>query len=144
HEVAARDRGVTIVIDVAADAPIAWGDSARLEQAVQNVAANAIRHTPPGGTVTLRADAAGEDLRLRIHDSGTGIPTEHLPHVFDRFYKADASRAGTAIPSGSGLGLSIVQAIVARHGGTITASNAPEGGAVFEILLPTARTEPHA
>jgi signal transduction histidine kinase len=56
--------------------------------------------------------------------------------VFDRFYKVDAARAGTAVPSGSGLGLSIVRAIVERHGGTVTAANAPEGGAIFELRLP--------
>ena len=65
---------------------------------------------------------------------GPGIPPEHLPHIFDRFYKADQARTGTA--SGSGLGLSIVRAIVERHGGTVTAANAPDGGAVFEFLLP--------
>ena len=62
-------------------------------------------------------------------------PAEHLPHIFDRFYKADAARAGTTIPSGSGLGLSIVQAIVARHHGEVSASNAEDGGAQIELLL---------
>jgi signal transduction histidine kinase len=77
-------------------------------------------------------------VAFTVQDSGPGIPADHLPHVFDRFYKADESRSGTDVPSGSGLGLSIVQAIVTRHGGTVSASNAPEGGARFEILLPKA------
>jgi signal transduction histidine kinase len=141
HEPNIRDRGITLDISVAPDAPAAWGDAARLEQAVQNVAANAIRHTPSGGTVALRAERAENTLRIVIRDTGPGIPTDHLPRVFDRFYKVDASRAGTAVPSGSGLGLSIVQAIVARHQGTVSASNAPDGGAMFDIRLPIAETE---
>jgi signal transduction histidine kinase len=75
---------------------------------------------------------------IAVSDTGPGIPEEHLPRVFDRFYKVDASRSGTAVPSGSGLGLSIVRAIIERHGGTISARNAPEGGAVFELRLPAA------
>ena len=70
-----------------------------------------------------------------MRDTGPGIPPEHLPHIFERFYKADAARSATRM-SGSGLGLSIVQAIVERHGGTVTAANAPGGGAVFEIRIP--------
>lgn len=101
--------------------------------------------------VTLHAGLEGwattavDDGRvvLRVRDTGPGIPAEHLSHVFDRFYKADASRAETA---GSGLGLSIVRAIVERHGGEVTARNAPDGGAVFELRLPPAeppREIPH-
>jgi signal transduction histidine kinase len=71
-------------------------------------------------------------LRLSVRDTGAGIPTEHLPHVFDRFYKADPSRA----ESGSGLGLSIVRAIVERHGGTIRAKSTPGVETIFEIDLP--------
>jgi two-component system, OmpR family, sensor histidine kinase BaeS len=116
-----------------------FGDPDRLEQALQNVAANAIRHTPDGGTITLRAEPAADRVRITVADSGPGIPTEHLPHIFDRFYKADAARSGTRIASGSGLGLSIVRAIVHRHDGEVRAFNAPDGGAVFEFLLPSAR-----
>ncbi len=75
-------------------------------------------------------------MRLVVEDSGPGIPEEHLPRVFDRFYKVDESRTGTPVPSGSGLGLSIVHAIIRRHGGRITAGNAEGGGARFEIVLP--------
>jgi signal transduction histidine kinase len=136
HEPAVRERGITLETGIEPGTPAAWGDPARLEQALQNVAANAIRHTPAGGRVSVRAEPAGDGVRIRVRDSGPGISPEHLPRVFDRFYKADASRSDTPMPSGSGLGLSIVQAIVERHGGTVSASNAPEGGAVFEIVLP--------
>ena len=84
----------------------------------------------------LKADRIDDGVRLVIEDSGPGIPPEHLPRIFDRFYKVDTSRTGTAVPSGSGLGLSIVQAIVQRHGGRLTAGNADAGGARFEIILP--------
>jgi signal transduction histidine kinase len=130
HEREIGERGIRLhrQVDVAA-ARIA-GDPDRLEQALQNLAANAIRHTPSGGEITLAADRVGDRLRIVVRDSGPGIPAEHLPLIFDRFYKADAARATV----GSGLGLSIVKAIVERHGGTIAARN--DGGAVFEILLP--------
>jgi two-component system sensor histidine kinase BaeS len=83
--------------------------------------------------VTASSDPRG--VRLAVRDTGPGIPAEHLPLIFERFYKADAARKAAG---GSGLGLSIVKAIVERHGGTIAARN--DGGAVFEIVLP--RTPP--
>ena len=138
HQPALRDRSIRIDFDIAPGTPRILGDAARLEQALQNVAANAIRHTPSGGHVKLTASAADGGVRITVHDTGPGIPAEHLPRVFDRFYKVDAARAGTAVPSGSGLGLSIVRAIIERHGGTVSAANAPEGGALFELHLPTA------
>jgi len=106
------------------------GDPERLEQALQNLVGNALRHTPDGGRIHLTAARTPEGLRLAVRDSGPGIPPEHLPRIFERFYKAAASRAG----GGSGLGLSIVKAVVERHGGTISARN--ENGAVFEMTLP--------
>jgi signal transduction histidine kinase len=108
------------------------GDRDRLEQALQNLAANALRHTPDGGEISLSsASMPGGGTLLTVRDTGPGIPSEHLPLIFDRFYKVDASRKQTG---GSGLGLSIVKTIVERHGGSITARN--DDGAVFEIRLP--------
>lgn len=129
HERDLQDRGVHLVQQVGTGAVEVTGDPDRLEQAIQNLAANALRHTPDGGTITLSAEAVGTSIRVR--DSGPGIAPEHLPQIFDRFYKVDASRKASG---GSGLGLSIVKTIVERHGGTITARN--DHGAVFEILLP--------
>ncbi len=142
HHPAIRERRLTLDVDVAPGTPPVHADALRLEQALQNVAANAVRLTPAGGRISLHAEPAGTSggmVRIVIRDSGPGIPEEHLPHVFDRFYKADASRTGTALPSGSGLGLSIVRAIVERHGGTVTATNAAGGGAEFAFMLPAAR-----
>jgi signal transduction histidine kinase len=134
-----QERNIRFETVEAPEAADLHGDATRLEQALQNLVANAIRHTPDGGTVRVEAAPADAGIRLTVEDSGPGIDPEHLPYVFDRFYKADASRAGTPHSAGSGLGLSIVQAIVTRHGGTATASNVPQGGARFEIILPRSR-----
>ena len=138
HRPVLLERKITLASTTAPDTPHIWGDADRLEQALQNLAANAIRHTPDGGEVTLAAEPAGDRVRITVTDTGPGIPPEHLPHIFDRFYKADAARAGTHVPSGSGLGLSIVRAIVVRHDGDIHASNPPGGGATFTLILPAA------
>jgi signal transduction histidine kinase len=124
-------RQIEITATVGAGADTMAGDPDRLEQALQNLVANALRHTPDGGAIALSSRRDSDHIVLTVRDNGAGIPAEHLPHIFDRFYKADSSRRAT---SGSGLGLSIVKAIVERHGGTITARN--DGGAVFEARLP--------
>src|SRR5207248_11073131 len=107
-------------------------DRDRLEQALQNLAANAIRFAPAGTAVRLAATPRNRAVVIAVADEGPGIPAEHLPHVFDRFYKADAAREG--VSGGSGLGLSIVKAIVERHGGTISVSSEP-GRTVFEMVI---------
>jgi len=137
HEREMTERDITLEtrVDVAANAIV--GDADRLEQALQNLAANALRHTADGGRISLTAERAGSDVVLTVRDNGAGIPAEHLPHIFARFYKADASRKAAG---GSGLGLSIVKAIIERHGGTVTARN--DNGAVFEIRLPSAEDGP--
>jgi signal transduction histidine kinase len=132
HGREAAARGIAITSTVSAGADTLRGDPDRLEQAVQNLVANALRHTPDGGKIELRAERDGGDLVMTVRDNGTGIPPEHLPHIFDRFYKADSSRRAA---SGSGLGLSIVKAVVERHGGTITAHN--DDGAVFQMRITT-------
>jgi signal transduction histidine kinase len=139
HGPTLRDRGIELVVNVQPPDLTVDGDAQKLEQALQNLAANAIRHTPGGGRLTISAGLQDGQAIFTVRDTGPGIPPEHLPHIFERFYKADAARSSMSPNgelSGSGLGLSIVQAIVTRHGGTVTASNAPNGGAVFEIRLP--------
>ena len=134
HERETAQREIRLVQRVHPGAEQVIGDADRLEQALQNLAANALRHTSTGGAITLDAVADGRVVHITVRDTGQGISTEHLPLIFDRFYKADGARKASG---GSGLGLSIVKAIVERHGGTITARN--DGGAVFDIALP--RTE---
>jgi two-component system OmpR family sensor kinase len=134
HEHAADSAGVVLATDIAQGAAEVDGDRGRLEQALQNLAANAIRYAPRGSTLRLAARPVSGGIALSVEDAGVeGIAQEHLPHVFDRFYKADASRAG--VKGGSGLGLSIVKAIVERHGGTISVASRP-GRTVFEMVLP--------
>jgi two-component system, OmpR family, sensor kinase len=135
HEPDAKLKGVSLVTSIATGAEILYGDALRLEQAVQNLAANALRHTLPGGDVELRAELSGPEVRLSIRDTGTGIPPEHIPFVFDRFYKVDPARAGHTA-AGSGLGLSVVKAIVARHGGTVSVLSDPGVETIFTIHLP--------
>jgi signal transduction histidine kinase len=135
HAQAAQEKSVTIEIEPHEDDIRLVGDPHRLEQAVQNLAANALRHTPPGGQVRLGASRADGMVKLTVTDTGVGIPEQHLPHVFDRFYKADQSRSHT----GSGLGLSIVKAIVERHGGSVSARSRQGVETTFEIVLPQER-----
>ena len=135
HERAAAQAGVTIITSIEPGADTVFSDPDRIEQAVQNLAANALRYAPPGSAVRLGARAESGRVTLSVADEGPGIDAAHLPHVFDRFYKADASRAGAAV--GSGLGLSIVKAIAERHGARVTVESRP-GRTVFEIAgLPT-------
>ncbi|HEX6213693.1 MAG TPA: HAMP domain-containing sensor histidine kinase [Vicinamibacterales bacterium] len=131
HAQAAQAKGVTIEIEPHDDDIRLVGDPHRLEQAVQNLASNALRHTPPAGRIRLGASRQGEMVKLTVLDTGVGIPEQHLPHVFDRFYKADQSRS----QAGSGLGLSIVKAIVERHGGSVSVRSRP-GETVFEMQIP--------
>jgi two-component system sensor histidine kinase BaeS len=120
---------------VGAGAEILYGDPLRLEQALQNLVANALRHTPPGGEIEVRAEAQANAVLLSVRDTGCGIPPDHVPFVFDRFYKVDPARAGGR-PAGCGLGLSIVKAIVERHGGSVSVLSEPNVATVFAIQLP--------
>ena len=131
HERELSARHIELARDVDASAAGVIGDGDRLEQALQNLVANALRYTPDGGRITLTSLRAADALRLTVSDTGPGIPAPQLPLIFDRFYKADASRRQAG---GSGLGLSIVKAIIEGHGGRIAARN--DNGAVFEITLP--------
>jgi signal transduction histidine kinase len=133
HERELDARAIRLTREIHPDAAVVPGDAERLEQALQNLAANALRHTPEGGEISIVAEKAPAGVRILVRDSGPGVPPEHLPHIFDRFYKVDAARKAAG---GSGLGLSIVKTIVERHGGTIAARN--DAGAVFEIELPAA------
>ena len=92
HQGALDERGVVLERHIGAGAEAVLGDERRLEQVVQNLVANAVRHTPRGGRIALRATPAGAEVVLIVEDSGPGIPAEHLPHVFDRFYRVDAAR----------------------------------------------------
>ncbi|GHE55893.1 two-component sensor histidine kinase [Streptomyces griseoaurantiacus] len=111
-------------------------DADRLRQVVGNLLGNALRATPPGGTVVLSAERHGGRAVLRVADTGTGIPAEQLPHLFDRFWRADAARGRQT--GGSGLGLSIARQIVADHGGTVEVESTVGAGTTFTVTLAAA------
>ena len=134
HEHDCRSRHLTFETVVASDAETFEADPFRLEQAIENVVSNAFRHTPDHGRISLTAQRGGDNIIIEVCDSGEGIPAEHLPHVFDRFYKASAAK-GIASP-GSGLGLSIVKAIVTRHGGQVSATSAGGIGTIIRLEFP--------
>jgi signal transduction histidine kinase len=116
-------------------------DRVRLEQALQNLAANALRYAPPGSTLRLTSKLDDGAVTLSVQDDGTGIAPAHIPHIFERFYKVDPSRHDA---SGSGLGLCIVKAVVEQHGGRIAVRSRP-GRTVFEMTgLPIGQPPEHA
>ena len=127
-------QGVALRASVGPGAPAVPGDPLRLEQALSNLVANALRHTPAGGRVEIESRREARVIALQVRDTGSGIAPAHLPHIFERFYKADEARSGGA--AGSGLGLSIVRAIAERHGGTVSVRSEPGVETVFEIRLP--------
>ncbi len=112
------------------------GDYGRLEQVLGNLLANAIRHTPAGGVVTLKGEGGPLGVRLTVGDTGEGIPPEDLPYVFDRFWRADRARTHSA-GAGSGLGLAIARQLVQAHGGTIDVQSTLGQGTTFIIDLPS-------
>ncbi len=122
------------------DLPPLQGDGDRLAQVFTNLVDNAIRHTPPGGQVTVSAAAAAEGVRVEVRDTGEGIPPEALPHIFERFYRADPSR-GHQKRQRVGLGLAIAREIVLAHGGKISVHSTPGQGSVFTVFLPLAAPE---
>ncbi|HEX2048940.1 MAG TPA: HAMP domain-containing sensor histidine kinase [Acidimicrobiales bacterium] len=128
----AARRGITVTGQVDGDVPEIEADPTRLRQVLANLSSNALRHSPEGGQVHVRVDAAGDGVRFTVADEGPGFPPERLEHLFERFTPAGDSR-------GSGLGLSIARDLVAAHGGSIRAENAPGGGAVVTFEVPVAR-----
>jgi len=114
--------------------PPVFADADRLEQVLTNLVDNALRHTPDGGSITVRLRKLTDEVLLEVEDTGVGIPTEDLPFVFERFYKTDKAR--TRGKTGTGLGLAIVKNIVEAHGGMITAKSQVGKGTTFSIVLP--------
>ncbi len=119
----AEEKSLSVVVN--APQPIfVMGDAARLKQVIVNLLDNAIKYTMPGGTISIIVGATGLQAVLSVNDNGVGIPSDALPHIFERFYRADKVRSRTI--QGAGLGLSIVRAICQAHGGTVEA-NSQEG-----------------
>lgn len=132
---AAAARGVVLRPDPLPELPSIYGDEDRLLQVLSNIVSNALSYTSEGGTVTLSARRVADEVQIAIRDSGVGIAPEHLPRIFDRFYRVDESRSRQA--GGSGIGLTIAHALVEAHGGRIWAeSPGVEKGSTFTVALP--------
>ncbi|MGE0538639.1 MAG: sensor histidine kinase [Dehalococcoidia bacterium] len=129
-----RDSNTTFRLNIAPGLPAITGDIRRLEQVLANLLDNAVRHTPAGGTITLQGEERNNTVILSVHNTGSFIPPELLPRVFERFYRADTHRSRDG--RHGGLGLSIASEIVAAHGGSIDASSNPETGTQFRVVLP--------
>ncbi len=137
----AEEKGVRLAVEAADDLPPANVDPDRIAQVLGNLMDNALRHTPPGGEVAVKlgSDAGRDRVQLTVRDTGRGIPAEHLPNVFERFYRADRARSRAA--GGSGIGLAVVKQLVEAHGGRVWAESLPGQGASFGFALPTADTK---
>jgi len=131
HRAAAEAAGVALSVDVAARLPAVDGDAVRLRRVLDNLVANAIGHTPAGGSVTLRAEGAERLVAVSVADTGSGMEPELAGRAFERFTKAPGSR-------GSGLGLSIAKDIVEAHGGDIRLESEPGSGTTVTVRLPAA------
>jgi two-component system phosphate regulon sensor histidine kinase PhoR len=132
--------GLSMTVDLASPGeepglPYVLADAERVREVVTNLVHNAIKFTPAGGQVTISAHVAGEEVIISVQDTGTGIPADDLPRIFERFYKADRARSG----GGTGLGLSIARHIVQGHGGRIWAESVEGRGSIFYFSLPAVK-----
>jgi two-component system sensor histidine kinase MprB len=132
--VRARRNAPTVAFDAKLESLVIDGDRERLARALNNLLDNAAHHSPAGEVVEVSLSDDG----LRVRDHGSGIDPADLPHIFDRFYRGTDSRGRP----GSGLGLAIVRQVIEQHNGLVTARNAPDGGAIFDVTLPPAQSKP--
>lgn len=131
----AEDKGLYVEVNMPTQCLLS-GDKNRLQRVLSNLLDNAIKYTPPGGKITVSAEEVDKKIIISVQDTGIGISQEEIPRIFDRFFRADKSRS---VP-GAGLGLSLVQAIVRRHGGEIMVSSSPGSGSTFTVALPRTKS----
>jgi signal transduction histidine kinase len=130
---------IQMTVDLPDDLPTVLADEDRMVQVFMNLVANALNYTPADGRIQITGKNDAEFVQISIMDSGIGIGSEHLPHVFDRFYRVDKSRSREN-GGGSGIGLTVTKSLIGAHGGTIVAESAGEGqGSTFTFTLPAAR-----
>lgn len=127
-------RSIAVIVDLPSNFPAFVGDSGKILQVLSNLLENALNATPDGGRISITGLARDRTVQVGITDSGMGISTEHLPHIFERFYKVDRARRD----GGTGLGLAIVKHIVQAHGGTVKATSQEGSGSSFVFTLPRA------
>jgi two-component system, OmpR family, sensor histidine kinase BaeS len=132
-----EDKGVTLQADVPIDLPAVQADANRTAQVLVNLLGNALQYTPTGGRVSVRAEVEGRSARLSVQDTGIGVTAEHLPHLFERFYRVDRSRSRAG--GGSGIGLTIARHLIEAEGGRLRAESSGIGqGSTFTFTLPLA------
>jgi len=137
-QLATAEKGITIELQIEDGLPSLPVDAKRFHQVVINLIENAVRYSPPGGVVTVKAELDGPGIAVKISDSGNGIPEAELPYIWDRFYKVDKAR--TRSDTGSGLGLAIVRRIVEMHGGKVAVKSTLDQGSTFSFWLPVEET----
>jgi signal transduction histidine kinase len=137
--VARQTAAVAIERAIPDDLPALDADEERLHQVLFNLVDNAVRFTPPGGEVTIAAGRRNGSVEISVADTGVGIPAEHLPRLFERFYRVDPARSRE--DGGTGIGLAIARSVVEAHGGHIRAESIPGKGSVFAFDLPVAATD---
>jgi PAS domain S-box-containing protein len=125
------EKSLTLREDLPEHLPRANVDARRVVQVLENLVSNAVKHTPPGGEIQIHAESVNGEVRIVVRDTGSGIPAEHLPHLFDRFWQARDARRG-----GAGLGLAIAKGIVEAHGGRIWVESSLGAGSTFGFSLP--------
>ena len=130
----AERQGVGFSTEITAGAESVWADPEAVRQVLSNLYDNALRYTPPGGRISVRASREPGGVSLAVRDTGSGIPSQHLPRIFERFYRADPHRSRAE--GGTGLGLSIVRHLVEAHGGRITAASTVGQGTEIGVWLP--------
>jgi signal transduction histidine kinase len=140
-EVARSDRGVTIASDLPPDLPSVHADRERIHQVLFNLLDNAVRFTPRGGRVEVKASQVDGHCEIRVVDTGVGVPPEHLPRLFERFYRANPARSRD--DGGTGIGLAIARSVVEAHGGHISAESEQGKGSTFTFDLPVAPAADH-
>ena len=128
------ERQVVLAAHIAANLPCVSVDAERVSQVLRNLLSNALEYTPAGGQVTITAAQVNHQVQVSVYNQGVGIAAEHLPYVFERFYRVDSSR--TRATGGSGLGLAIVKQLVEAHGGRVWAQSTPNQDATFFFTLP--------
>ena len=131
-----EDKGVVLSVDVPLSLPAAWADPGRVTQVLLNLLGNALQYTPPGGQVSVRAWCEDQEMLVTVQDTGLGIAPEHLPHIFERFYRVDKSRSRAG--GGSGIGLTISRHLVEAHSGRMWAASSGTCLLYTSIALPVA------
>jgi signal transduction histidine kinase len=136
-EVEAAEKQMILRGNIPPDLPLVVADPRRIEQAIANLLSNALRYSPEGtGQITLALEHIPDGVKLTVSDNGPGIPADDLPHVFDRFWRGDKSRARAS--GGAGLGLAITKQLIAMHKGDIGVESVPDKGSTFWFTLKTA------